>query len=205
MVPDTDIERALQAERQAQHGRVLLGSLLGSSGMGVMLAIALWPGARPGAVLLWLAALAGALGLRWATVRAHTAAATTTPATPATEQQSRWARRHRLAFLAHGLAWVSVVLVPAQLLPGRELDLLVFALSIVTAGALTTAAFDLRTALFFSLPTVSAALLLALRSQDPGAMALAAMAAIYLCVTAATARRAQQMVREGVRLRLAEN
>lgn len=55
------------------------------------------------------------------------------------------------------------------------------------------------------MPTVTAALLLALRSQDPGALALSAMAAIYLCITTSTARRAQQLVRDGVRLRLMES
>ncbi len=198
MVSDAEIDHALQAERLLQHERVLLGSMLGSGSVGLLLATALWDVATPTAVLLWLATLGGAVGLRWAAVRAQAVRSL------ADDERPRWLRRHRLAFLLHGLAWVSVLLVPGELVPGRALDLVVFALSIVTAGALTTAAFDLRTALFFALPTVSTALLLALRSQDAGAMALAAMAAIYLLITATTARRSQQLVREGVRLRLAE-
>jgi hypothetical protein len=132
MVTDADIDKALEAERLVQHERVLRGSMLGSGSIGVLLASALWSVSSPAAVLSWLAALAGALALRWAGVRAQSARSL------AAEEYPRWALRHRVAFLLHGLAWVSVVLVPAQLQPGRELDLLVFAMSIVTAGALST-------------------------------------------------------------------
>ena len=198
MVSDAEIDEALQAERLLQHQRVLLGSLLGSASVGLLLSTSLWRVAEPAAVLGWLALLAAALGVRWAGVRTHGQPGL------AQEERARALTRHRYTYLLHGLAWVSVVLVPRELLPGRDLDLMVFALSIVTAGALTTAAFDLRTALCFAVPTLSMGLLLALRSQEAGTLSLAGMAGIYLLVTAITARRSQMLLREGVRLRLSD-
>ena len=195
---DRDIDIALQSERLREHQRVLRSSMLGSASVGLFLAFTLRELAATPVLLLWLAALAIALGLRWAAVRAQSlqASGTTDP--------EQWLRRYRLAYLLHGMVWVSVLLLPAELPAGRELDLMVFALMIVTAGALSTASFDLRTALCFALPVLGAGLTLALRAPDAGVLSLAAMAALHLGITVSNARRAQRLVRESVGLRLIE-
>jgi len=197
MVPDVDLDRALQAERLRQHERTLRSSVLGSASVGLLLAFVLRDLAIPLALLTWLAALAGSLALRWAVVHAQTGAGATDP--------GRWLTRHRVAYLLHGLAWVGVVWVPGELPPGREADLMLFALCILTAGTLTTAAFDLRTALCFALPTLAAGLALALHTQNIGALSLAAMAGVFLLITAVAARHTRQLVRDSMRLRLNEN
>ena len=197
VVPDVELESALQAERLHQHARTLKSSVLGSASVGLLLALALRDMATPWALLSWLAALAASLGLRWAAVQAQSRAGTADP--------ERWLVRHRVAFLLHGLAWVGVLWVLGELPPGSEADLMLFALCIVTAGTLTTASFDVRTALCFALPTLGAGLALALHTQNIGALTLAAMAGVFLLITAVAARHTQRLVRESVRLRLTEN
>lgn len=201
MVSEAAVDAALHEERLHQHWRVLPTSMLGSGGMAVVLCTALWPAAAHGALAAWMASLALAILLRLAVGVAQRRSAAAGSASAAS---ARWLLGHRMAFALHGLAWAAVALLPGSALAGRELDLMVFALAAVTAGSLCSTTFDLRAALFFATPSLVGAVVAALRAPDALALALASAAVIFVAATISAALRQQAMVREAVRLRLAE-
>jgi PAS domain S-box-containing protein len=197
MVTDADVEAALRQERIRLHLKVLPTSMVASATIGLVLAAVLW-NAHPAVPLAgWLAALGLALATRGAVGWAQHRDAQGVP------NAGAWLQRHRVALLLHGVVWASVTLLAAAEMPAGVLELMVFAMAAITAGAFISIAFDVIAALCFAAPPViSMALALALH---PGvrSMALWLMALVFIGVTAAGARRSQRAVGEGVRLRLA--
>ena len=173
----------------------LTGSLAASAGIALVLAAALWPQVPHTTVLLWLAGVLAALALRKAVGLAQARDGS------AAHHAARWLWRHRAAYLVHVLAWAAVALVAHQAASVRPQALAMFALALMTAGAFSTASFDLRAALLFSLPPMAAALACALRWPGTEVFTLALMALILMTMAAQGGRRGDSLVRQGVRLR----
>jgi len=90
---------ALQAEQLRLHRVILPSSVSASALAGVVIGSLLWGSADRTLLLVWLACLAGVLGLRLGVGMAHARAP------QADLHRAVWRRRYRLCFLLHGLAW----------------------------------------------------------------------------------------------------
>ena len=196
--PPNAVDLALQAERVRLHGNILAGSMGASAVMGLGLVILLWDSADRTLCLLWLACLGLvlfarlAMGPRWRR----------TGSDPA--RSARWLFRYRVGFAVHGMVWALAVWL---LLPGagpQPLSMLAYAVIAMAAGSLIMTAFDVLAAVAFVAPAV-ASLLLALPGRpDVDRAALLLILLLLLSAGLVGALRAQKTVREGVRLRLAQ-
>lgn len=142
----SEFTRALCAEQTRLHGSVLTLSLATSTLLAAVLALVL-AGSVPMLPLAgWLLALGATMTARVLLHVGQRQAAAAAPSDP------RWRRRYRLALLAQGCAWAvggSLMFVVDR---SWQLDLLVFALVGVAAGALLTTSFDTLGALLYASP-----------------------------------------------------
>ncbi len=196
MVTDADVDAALRQERIRLHRKVLKVSIAASAAIGLLLGAVLWTSRPDPRIAVWLGVLALALLVRgsvgWAQRRDPDAIA----------RAASWLRNHRVAFAIHGVVWASVTLLDGTAPHHGTLELMVFALAAITAGAFITITFDLAAALTFAAPPVLAMAWAVATHPDLRGMALWMMGLLFVGVTAGSARRSQHAVGEGVRLRL---
>ena len=162
------------------------------------LVLVLGGGPPAGRVVVWLLALAAALGLRGALGWRHRRAGL-----PDSEAAS-WLRRHRAAFVVHGLAWGLASVMFAGLLGNPQLEMMGFVLTAITAASLVITAFDLLAAVGFGVPAMLPFIVALLLRQDPQCNLLAGLVLMFMAVVGLAAQRSQAMVRDTVRARLAE-
>lgn len=142
----SEFARALCAAQTRLHGSVLSLSLATSGLLAAVLTLVLM-GSVPALPLAgWLLALAAAMVARLLLHLSQRRTAAATPSDP------RWRRRYRLALLAQGCAWAVGGALLFVVDRSWQLDLLVFALVGVAAGALLTTSFDTLGALLYASP-----------------------------------------------------
>lgn len=146
----------------------------------------------------WLGVLGSALAVRAVVGWRHRGAGI-----PDAEART-WLQRHRVAFLLHGLAWGVASVLFSSGLSNARLELMSFALTAITAASLVVTAFDLLAAIFFGVPAMAPLIVALLLRQDPQCTLLAGMVLMFMAVIGLAAQRSQALVRENVRVRLAE-
>ena len=105
-----------------------------------------------------------------------------------------WLRRCRFAFLAHGIAWGSASALPLGAGDSAHLAMLVVLLSGMTASAFVVTAFDLRSALAFSVPIMLGMCLKLLTIGELEYTVLAGTVAIALLLWSISARRMHRVM-----------
>ena len=197
MVTDADVGAALRQERIRLHQKVLPTSVLGSAAIGGVMVGVLWQAQAATALAAWLGALALALVTRVAVGLAQRRD------TQSAHNAAKWLLRHRVALLVHGAVWAMSPLLAISSLPHGVLEVLVFALAAITAGAFISIAFDVAGAMCFAALPIAAMVLALLLSGGPRGLSLWLLGLVFVFVVAIGARRSQRAVGEGVRLRLA--
>jgi PAS domain S-box-containing protein len=191
------VAHALRGERLRQYQSNVRLAAAGQWLGGVLLVVVLW-GQVAGAWLLgWLAALTLTLGLRVLIWWRHRGI-------DATDRPDQRLTLIRGVAISCGAVWGSagVLLFPAASLQSQTF--LVFVLAGMAAGALTLFAFDLRTALAY---TVLALLPLGARllvSGEPAAMGMGSMVLMFVGYLVVIGVRSQQAVLEAVRARVTD-
>jgi PAS domain S-box-containing protein len=193
------LEQALQSRKVAMHRTNLPMASLGSLFAALVL-IAMLHGAAPGGALLgWLALLAGVLaaGLGLARVRPRHADVPTS--------NRAWLARFRSGCLAHGLVWTLAGWLPLPMGDALHLAILIVVLAGVVTSSFSVMAFDLVAALLFGVPVL---VLLSVRlflQADPTywMLGIAVLGALLLLTVAAG--RSHRMVRKYEALRLSES
>ena len=155
------LDRALCAEQNRLHGRVLPLSLLVVWSLGLIVCAQLRSTLGPAELALWLAPLAAAGVLR---VAVHLRLRAPLAADPG---NARWRQRYRWALALQGLAWSLGGLLLFRLQQPSQVDLLLVALVGLVAGALVSLAFDRRAALLHALPSLLVVLAYALARPPP--------------------------------------
>lgn len=173
-------------------------SAAASALLGIMLASLLWNGARATTLMIWLAALALALGFRVG-VAVLAGRATPNPRSP-----SQWLGAYRAGFAIHGLIWGLGGMLWLPTAPVDDFNLLAFALFAVAAGSLLTSAFDLAAALLFTVPVVASLLPPLFVHGEHGSPGGAVIVLMFMAVALISAWRTQRGTHETLRLRLAE-
>lgn len=166
--------------------------------LALVLAAVLWNSAPRQALIGWLATVALVLGFRgwlgWAQRHA--------PAEP--EAAPRWLRRFRIGHAVHGLVWglASLLLFPQDDLARQMLMGLM--LTVIVAGALNFAAFDLKAGLLFAVPTLMPLVvrLAAAASDMVGMMAVVMLLSLVFIVI--NTLHASRNARDSMALRRAE-
>ena len=199
-MPFTDASdiAAVRAEQLRMH-RVITPSSVAAGGLlALILAAVLWKSAPRVSTLGWLVAVMAALGARAWLARAHRQSADG----PDTHQQ--WLQRFRLGYAAHGLAWgmSSVLLFPAHNVPQQMLMCLV--LTVIVAGALNFAAFDLKAGLLFAVPTLAPLVVRLAAAGHDTAIMMAGVVLLSLVFITINTSRASRNVRDSMALRQAE-
>ncbi len=192
------ITASLVAERARLHGSIAITSAAASALLGIMLASMLWDGTRAPSLMVWLAALALALGFRIGVARLA-GRANANSRSPA-----QWLWANRAGFAVHGLVWGAASLLWLPSAPVDEFNLIAFALFAVAAGSLLTSAFDLAAALLFSVPVVAALVLSLVTHGEHGAPSVAMVVLLFMAVALLSAWRTQRGILETLRLRLAD-
>ena len=192
------LESALQCSQARLHAAIWPRSLGLSVMMAALLLLVVGGSVTPGLLTAWVAALGAALGLRAALGLQHRHAGLPDGLA------ASWLRRHRAAFLAHGLAWGLASVMFPQVLSGPQLELMAFALTAITAASLVVTAFDLLAALCFGVPALVPLIVALLLPQDPQCTLLAGMVLMFMTVIGLAAQRSQALVRETVRARLTQ-
>ena len=193
-----DAELLVRDEQVRQHRLILPAAVVGSSLLGLIVAAvqSRVVGLAPAAT--WLLVLAVALVARIWVYRRHQGA------DPEHRQAQRWIGRYRLMSLAHGVVWA---LAAYWLFPPTSLAhqlFLVFALAGICVSSLSGYAFDLRSALWFSLPVTLAWVLRLMTLDNDTGMMMAAIGVLFILYMLAIAARAQRTMREAVLLRAAQ-
>ncbi len=197
MVTDADVGAALRQERIRLHLKVLPSSVLGSAAIGGVMFGVLWQAQPTPALAGWMAALVLALVLRAAVGLAQRRDA------ESAQRAATWLLHHRVALLVHGAVWAAATPLAAATMPQGVLEVLVFALTAITAGAFISIAFDVAAAFCFAALPVAAMVLALVQSGGPRGLSLWLLGLVFIVVVAIGARRSQRAVGEGVRLRLA--
>jgi diguanylate cyclase (GGDEF)-like protein len=192
----TEMNTRLQAELLRQVLRVLPGNALMSLALLATAVAALWTYVEHNAVLEWAGIAVGVAAARLTIHRAYR------NAQAVDLRVLRLATRQRLGCLAAGVAWsLATVFLwqPQELVPQL---LLLVTLCGVTAGAATSLAADLPSALLFQAP-IFVALLARLWSDDRlVSRGVGAMVFAYGLFTVVTVRRLHSNVKENVVLHL---
>lgn len=192
------VAEALLAQQVATH-RANTRYAVGGSGITALLLMAMEWRAVPATVLLaWLGGVVMVLGLRLIVGVAHRRAA------PDPTSNRAWLRRYRVGFLAHGIIWGLASVMPLPSGDGLHLAILIVVLVSMTASNFTLTAFDLPSALFFGVPVLGLLSARLVAQGDATYWLLGAAAMVVLVFLSLTARRAQQVVRSYVALRLVE-
>ena len=192
-----DFEVSLRQARVRLHDTLMPSTLAASGVVASILVAVLWNTAPRAVLLTWLAGVLLTIAIRAAMREAHHREGTTQP------RAAYWLGWHRAGFLLHALAWLAVVLLVPEI-AAQDVDVLVFALAAVSAGALMATAFDLVAGLLFALPTALLALAIAYAAGDDSTHRLGVMMAAFVAIAVFGAQRAQRTMRESVRLRLAD-
>jgi len=196
--PALDVDRLVRSEQMRQHRQTLPAAVVGSALIGLIVAIVQSNATGVAPAAIWLAVLASVLMARVGLYHWHERA------DPPQGHEPLWISRYRLLALLHGLAWALATwwLFPPQN-PAYQ-SFLVFALAGICVSSLSGYAFDLRTALAFCVPILSALLLrLLLLGTETGWMT-AAIVLLFIVYVLGIALRANRTLREGVALRGAQ-
>ena len=156
--PAPALQAAMQRARLRSHVAAAPGAALSSTAVGCLLVWALGSQIETGRLVVWVLALAAAIGLRlllaW---RYRLSVDRPGPTRP-------WLLWFRAVIGLHGLVWGAAAWLPA--VAGAEVQqMLVSMLTVLAFGAITLTLFDLRAALLFAAPAL-APLTLRLLVQD---------------------------------------
>ncbi len=189
------LDRALSAEQNRLHGRVLPLVLPVVWILCLLVCVHLRDTVSTAALALWLLPLAAASVLRIAVHQQLRAPLAADPANP------RWRLWYRVAVALQGLAWSLGGLLLFRLQTAPQVDLVVLALVGVAAAAMVALAFDRVAAVLYALPSLLVVLAYALQHQVPTSLlmmltllvtsALLMLRVHHLFVEAVTLRRAQ--------------
>lgn len=190
-----DVGVLVRAEQVHLHRQTLPAAVVGSALLGLIVAIVQSNAIGIAPAALWLLVLAPVLAVRVGLYHWHERA------DPQHEQQARWIGRYRMLALLHGLVWA---LSAWWLFPADDLtyqSFLVFALAGMCVSSLSGYAFDLRTALSYTLPILLALLArLSTLGSETGFM-MAAIVLLFMVYVMAIAVRSNRTMRESVALR----
>jgi len=192
------VDVLVRAEQVCQHRKTLPAALVGSALLGLIVAIVQSNATGVAPAAMWLAVLAPVLIGRAYLYHRHERG------DPKQHQQTLWISRYRLLALLHGLVWA---LAAWWLFPAANLayqSFLVFALAGICISSLTGYAFDLRTALAFCLPILSALMLRLLTLRSETGYMMAAIVLLFMAYVTAIAMRTNRTMREAVALRAAQ-
>jgi PAS domain S-box-containing protein len=159
-----------------------------------VLALILWQTVPRTALLGWVAILVASTAIRALITRAYRRAA------PRVAMRA-WRRRFRFGVALSGATWA---LVPLMLFPEASVAHQVMVALVIggmTAGAITSLAMDLVTALVFVVPPLLALGARMLLAGGEFAYAMGFMVAFFFIFIVASARRTQRAMRENVALR----
>lgn len=190
-----DEEPLVRDEQVRQHRLTLPAAVVGSTLLGLIVAIVQSRVIGVGPASAWLLVLALALVARIWVYQRHERA------DPEHRQAQRWVGRYRLLSLGHGLVWA---LAAYWMFPETDLAhqlFLVFALAGICVSSLAGYAFDLRAALLFGLPVMLAMLLRLLALGNDTGMMMSAIGVLFILYMLAIALRANRTMREAVALR----
>jgi PAS domain S-box-containing protein len=158
-------------------------------------ALLMWQAVPRGALLAWIAILFASTALRALISRAYRRAA------PQRDAMRAWRSRFRFGTALSGATWA---LTPLMLFPGDSVAhqvMLALVIGGMTAGAITSLAMDLVTALLFVVPPLLALGVRLLLAGGELAYAMSFMVAFFFVFIVASARRTQRAMRENVALR----
>ena len=179
------LRAALDDARLGLHLQILPSAVGSTALLAAALGILLWPAV--GLPLLgWALLLALALGARVLIGQAQRRAAARGPL-----DARRWLRRHRGAYLGHGLAWAVLVFGTGWQLPHGKLDLLTLGLVALVGGSLVAGAYDRRAAMAFALPAGLPLLLRLLGAGAPPEYGHALLSVMFFTMMAIIARRTE--------------
>ena len=188
----------MRDEQVRLHAATWPAAASGSLLLALALAAVLYPVAPMGGLLAWLVAIAVVQGVRVLVGRAYA------KAPPGRAGDFAWVRRHRWTSFVHGLLWGAAAwwLYPT----GHQVQetFLVFALAGIAVSSLMAYAFDMRSALLFSVPNLFTLMARLLLQGDPVSTSTAAVVGLFLVYLGVVALRASRAVRVNVALRGAE-
>lgn len=182
-LPDAMLDRIV-----AMHRANVPTSNAGSFVVGAALLLTQWRVVPHGWLVGWFALLLLVIAIRVVTLRS----APRNDGAPQAGQQ--WLRRCRFAFLAHGIAWGSASALPLGAGDSAHLAMLIVLLSGMTASAFVVTAFDLRSALAFSVPIMLGMCLKLLMLGEAEYAVLAGTIALALLLWSISARRMHRVM-----------
>ena len=194
----------LATERESLHAAAWPRAAVLAGLVAAALVVELWPRVSRTALLSWAAGLLLTLGVRcFVGYRNRQAMRRRGHGDAAVTSAPVWVLRHRMALTFHGLVWAAACLFLLSASGTEDLSLLVFFVAAICAGALIATSFDVTAGLCFALPPMAALLPLLLHRGSDQALAMAAVAALALALSWLGARRAQQLMIEALKSRLA--